>query len=252
MSPNSTPNWRNGHVAIAIDGPASSGKSSTAQWVASELGFRHVDSGALYRAATLAALQSGVPFAAWTPEHVVQQAARVSLLPVETSFEPRLDGAPCDEEIRGPDVTRLVTRVAQMHAVREWVNHQVRAVAQSHDVVCDGRDMGTAVFPDADLKIFLVADPWERARRRLSQRLNRRPTDAEIAEETDRLVHRDAADQTQTVQAKDAVLVDTTYLTQTEQVERIVALARAIKTRRPLTPWEGMPAVPSAEPKRAE
>ena len=78
MSPNSTPNWRNGHVAIAIDGPASSGKSSTAQWVASELGFRHVDSGALYRAATLAALQSGVPFAAWTPEHVVQQAARVS------------------------------------------------------------------------------------------------------------------------------------------------------------------------------
>ncbi|MEO6444429.1 MAG: (d)CMP kinase, partial [Gemmatimonadaceae bacterium] len=97
------------------------------------------------------------------------------------------------------------------------------------------------------LKIFLVADPWERARRRLTQRLARRPTDAEIAEETDRLVHRDAADQTQTVQAKDAVLIDTTYLTQREQVERIVALAHAIKGRRPLTPWDGAPVVPPKE-----
>ena len=148
-------------------------------------------------------------------------------------------------------IDAVASRVAQMLEVREWVNSQVREVARSHDVVCDGRDMGTAVFPDADLKIFLVADPWERARRRLAQRLNRRPTDTEIAEETDRLVHRDAADQTQTVQAKDAVLIDTTYLTQGEQVERIVALARAIKTRRPLTPWEGMPTVSTDPPASA-
>ena len=112
------------------------------------------------------------------------------------------------------------------------MNAQVRDAATRHDVVVDGRDMGTAVFPDATLKVFLIADPWERARRRLTQQLGRRPTDAEIAEETDRIVQRDANDATQTVQAKDAVLIDTTYLTQEEQVDRIVALARAV-THRP-------------------
>jgi cytidylate kinase len=116
--------------------------------------------------------------------------------------------------------------------VREWVNARVRDAATSYDIVVDGRDMGTAVFPDAALKVFLVADPWERARRRLTQRLQRRPSDEEIAEETDRLVQRDALDATQTAQAKDAVLIDTTYLTQPEQVNRIVALARAV-TQRP-------------------
>ena len=91
--------------------------------------------------------------------------------------------------------------------------------------------MGTAVFPDAQLKIFLVADAWERARRRLLQRLHRLPTDDEVAEEVDALVHRDAKDATQTVQAKDAILLDTTYLTQPDQVERIVALAHAVSHR---------------------
>lgn len=99
-------------------------------------------------------------------------------------------------------------------------------------MVVDGRDIGTVVFPDATLKVFLVADPWERARRRLIQRLGRSPSDAEIAEETDSIVQRDAKDATQTVQATDAVLIDTTYLTQADQVERIVALAKAV-THRP-------------------
>jgi cytidylate kinase len=89
------------------------------------------------------------------------------------------------------------------------------------------------VFPDAPLKIFLIADPWERARRRLIQRLGRRPQDDEIAEETEQIVKRDSKDATQTVQAADAILLDTTFLTQEEQVERIVALARAV-THRPL------------------
>jgi cytidylate kinase len=236
--------WRAGHIAVAIDGPAASGKSSTAQWVAAELGFRHVDSGALYRAATAAALRAGVSPAEWSAPFLLAQAARVTLVPTETSFAPHVDGAPVDEEVRSPEVTRYVSRIAQVAEIRAWVNAQVREVARSHDVVCDGRDMGTAVFPDAELKVFLVADPWERARRRLIQRLSRRPTDEEIAEETDRLVQRDAADATQTVQAKDAVLIDTTYLTQPEQVERIVALARAARTRRPLTPWEGGAIIP--------
>jgi cytidylate kinase len=108
------------------------------------------------------------------------------------------------------------------------VNAEVRRIADGENVVVDGRDMGSVVFPDAQLKVFLVADPWERARRRLHQRLGRAATDAEIAEETRRLVERDARDATNTVQARDAVLIDTTYLTQEEQVQRIVALARRL------------------------
>ena len=218
-------------VVIAIDGPAASGKSSTAHWVASVLRIRHVDSGALYRAATAAALRSGVEPPAWTEDVVLGAATRVSLSPRETSFAPCIDGHDVEVEIRGPEVTRFVSHVAQMPRVRVWVNSLVRETASEHDVVVDGRDMGTAVFPDATLKVFLIADPWERARRRLTQQMNRRPTEAEIAEETERIVKRDAQDATQTVQAKDAVLIDTTYLTQPEQVDRIVALARAVTHR---------------------
>jgi cytidylate kinase len=222
---------RRGLFVIAIDGPAASGKSSTAQWVAQRLGFRHVDSGALYRAATAAQLRRGMPEDSWTEDQVCEAARSTRLMPRGTSFTPVIEGSVVDDELRGGEVTRLVSRVARMPRVREWVNARVREAAQHHDVVVDGRDMGTAVFPDATLKVFLVADPWERARRRLVQQLGRMPSDIEIAEETDRLVQRDARDATQTAQAKDAVLIDTTYLTQEEQVERIVALATAVTQR---------------------
>ncbi len=181
-------------IVVAIDGPAAAGKSSTAAWVARELGFRHIDSGALYRAET---------------------ARRLGVT-----------------DIRSPQVTAAVSEVAQIPSVRAEVNAEVRRIAELADVVVDGRDMGSIVFPDAQLKIFLVADPWERARRRLHQRLSRPATDEEIAEETRQLVERDASDATNTVQAKDAILVDTTYLTQEEQVQRIVALARGTATAR--------------------
>ena len=219
------------HVVIAIDGPAASGKSSTAQWVAEELGYRHVDSGSLYRALTAALLRQGPPPERWTPSIILAQGQRVALRAERTAFSALIDGVPAEEEIRGGLVTSHVSLVARVPEARRWVNERVRAAAESHDVVVDGRDIGTTVFPDAPLKIFLVADPWERARRRLTQRLSRRPSDEEIAAETDLLVQRDARDATQTVQAKDAVLLDTTYLTQAEQVERIVALARAVSQR---------------------
>jgi cytidylate kinase len=217
-----------GSIVIAIDGPAASGKSSTAQWVAETLGCVHVDSGALYRALTAAVLRGGTDPEGWSEATVLAEAPRVSVQPGGRTFAVCVDGVRVDEEIRGGEVTRNVSRVASMPGVRRWVNEQVRATAQGRSIVVDGRDMGTAVFPDAQLKVFLVADPWERAKRRLVQRLGRRPTDDEIAEETDRLVKRDSHDATQTAQAKDAVLIDTTYLTQEEQVERIVALARAV------------------------
>lgn len=217
---------------IAIDGPAASGKSSTAKWVAERLGWLHVDSGALYRAATATALRTGAPADTWTERSVLEAARSAMLVPGERAFEARIDGGDADEEMRGADVTRNVSLVARMPGVRAWVNEQVRRAAEGRSVVVDGRDIGTVVFPEADLKVFLVADPWERAARRLVQRLGRRPTEAEIADETERLVQRDSKDATQTVQAMDAVLLDTTHLTQAEQVDRIVALARAV-TRRP-------------------
>ncbi len=219
------------HLVIAIDGPAASGKSSTAQWVADRLGIRHVDSGALYRAITAVALEAGPPHEAWTEAGVLRNAPRVGLAPSGSSFAPLIDGADAGGRIRAADVTGAVSTVAQMPGVRAWVNDRVRAAARDHDVVVDGRDIGTAVFPDASLKVFLVADPWERARRRLVQRLGRVPTDGEVAEETDRLVQRDARDAMQMVPARDAVVVDTTYLTQEEQVDRIVALAHAVTRR---------------------
>lgn len=216
-------------LVIAIDGPAASGKSSTAQWVAKRLGVRHVDSGAFYRALTAANLRAGHAPTEWTPELVLAQSPRIGLALTERSVLPTLDNELAEAELRGTEVTREVYRVASMPAVREWVNARVREAGASSDVVVDGRDIGTAVFPDAPLKVFMVADPWERARRRLVQRLERRPTDAEIAEETEALVARDARDATQSRPDPLAITIDTTSLTQEEQVERIVALAEAVR-----------------------
>lgn len=214
-------------LVVAIDGPAASGKSSTAKWVARELHLRHVDSGSLYRAATAAALRAQPDSAQWTEAAVLAAAAPIHLVPGETTFHPHLGDEDLEQAIRVKEVTAHVSQVAQMPGVRAWVNRQVQAAAEGHAIVVDGRDMGTAVFPQARVKVFLVADPWERARRRLVQRLQRQPEDSEIAVEVDALVQRDLKDEAQTQQAKDAVLIDTTYLTQEEQVERIVALARA-------------------------
>ena len=210
---------------IAIDGPAASGKSSTAQLVAEKLGYLHVDSGSLYRAATAAMLRSERDASKWNEQGVLDAAAPVELRPARTSFYPVLSGRAIEEEIRGSDVTRHVSRVAQMMRVRDWVNQKVRAAALSSDVVVDGRDMGTVVFPDADLKIFLVADSSERAARRLRQRGT--PTSEQLLDdETIRIKERDERDARQTVPAPDAVVIDTTGLTQQEQVEQIVSLSK--------------------------
>ncbi|MFL5486172.1 MAG: (d)CMP kinase [Gemmatimonadaceae bacterium] len=208
---------------IAIDGPAASGKSSTAQMVAEKLGYLHVDSGSLYRAATAAALRLDHNSATWTEKSVLEAARPIELRAARTSFYPVLEGKAIEDEIRGVDVTRHVSRVAQMPRVREWVNEKVRGAAQSKDVVVDGRDMGTVVFPNADLKIFLVADSRERAARRLRQR-GTPASEQLLDDETIRIKERDARDARQTVAAADAVVIDTTALTQQEQVEQIVSL----------------------------
>ena len=214
-------------MAIAIDGPAASGKSSTAKALARALGFHHVDSGALYRAATAARVRIDDDVENWTDDSVLEAARIVSLSPTDTGFMPLLDGSPAEAEMRGEAVTSRVSAVAKMPAVRDWVNSQVRAAGGKFDVVVDGRDIGTVVFPDASLKVFLEAAPGERARRRLVERLDRAPTDDEIAEETGKIVMRDELDAAQSVRAADAIVIDTTHITQAEQIAQIAALARA-------------------------
>jgi cytidylate kinase len=214
-----------GTSVIAIDGPAASGKSSTAQMVAEKLGFLHVDSGSLYRAATAAMLRREKDASRWTEQSVLDAAGPLELRAARTSFYPVLEGRAIEEEIRGPDVTRNVSRVAQMPRVREWVNAKVREAAASKNVVVDGRDMGTVVFPDADLKIFLVADSRERALRRLRQR-GTPASEQLLDDETIRIRERDERDAKQTVPSPDAVTIDTTGLTQSEQVEQIVGLSK--------------------------
>jgi cytidylate kinase len=214
-------------MAIAIDGPAASGKSSTAKAIARTLGFHHVDSGSLYRAATAARARAGGDIDDWTEDSVLDAAKIVSLSPTETGFTPLLGGHDAESEMRGEVVTSSVSAVAKMGGVRDWVNSLVRKTAEEFDVVVDGRDIGTVVFPDAQLKVFLDAAPGERAKRRLLQRLDREPTDDEIAEETGKIMLRDELDASQSIRASDAIVIDTTHLEQSQQIARIVELARA-------------------------
>lgn len=212
--------------AITIDGPAASGKTSTAYQVAEALGFHHVDSGALYRAATAAALRVK-PAGGWDEQAVLDAAEIVEMQPRKAAFAPLLEGKDAEAEIRGDTVTAQVSLVAQMPRVRDWVNARVQHLADLHDVVVDGRDIGTVVLPNARVKVFLLADGQERGRRRLRQRLGREGTAAELEEEVSRLARRDALDAVQTVPAPDAVILDSTGMSQAEQVQQIIDLARA-------------------------
>jgi cytidylate kinase len=228
---------------IAIDGPAASGKSSTAGRVAERLGWAHLDSGALYRALTLAALDNlgeggRRKGEEWPAQQVVAMAERlpVRLVLVGNRFRPEVAGADVEEAIRGERVTRFVSMLAAIPDVRTWVNTQQRRAVDAglgggRGVVVDGRDIGTVVFPDAPLKVFLTAHPEERARRRLFQR--GQDVDVELVRrESQALAARDAADSNRQFAplkaAADAVVLDTTTLTLDEQVTQVVELARRL------------------------
>ena len=157
---------------IAIDGPSASGKSSTARAVAEALGFAHLDSGSLYRGVTLVALREAVrgrsgvaTLAGLSPERILRAAEDRGLMLQSdgVGFSAYLDGEPAEEALRSSEVTSHVSAIAAMPVVREWVNSRLRAMVRAgQDVVVDGRDIGTVVFPDADLKIFLTASPEAR------------------------------------------------------------------------------------------
>jgi len=215
---------------VAIDGPAGSGKSSTARAVAGRLGFAHLDSGALYRAFTLAALDAGLGLDGG-PIAALATSLPIRLVLGDGGFHPEIAGADVAGPVRRPDVTARVSAVSALPAVREVVTRLLREAAGLHPrgVVADGRDIGTVVFPDAGLKVFLTASPEERARRRLLQE-DRPVTEETLGAETERLAARDRADASRAVaplrQADDAAPLDTTGMGFDEQVDAIVELAR--------------------------
>jgi len=217
-------------VIIAIDGPAGSGKSSTAKAVATSLGFQHLDSGAFYRTLTLAAVGAGIPTDQW-PHLSLEDldALAVAAHPSTRGYRFTIDGRDVTGGIRSDVVNASVSLMARVPTVRHWLLGRLRAAATT-DLVADGRDMGTVVFPDADLKIFLTANAAERALRRLRERGTTEPADADVAAETARLLERDRLDSERDVaplrQAADATVLDTSDLDFDEQVARIVALAR--------------------------
>ncbi len=207
-------------MVIAIDGPAGAGKSTVARAVAARLGLTYLDSGAMYRAVALAALRAGVELA--DEKAVGELAASVLIGPHEGSID--LDGEDVSEAIRTPEVTAAASRIAVHGSVRdEMVRQQRRAVAQG-GWVCEGRDIGTVVVPDAALKVFLTADAEERARRRASE------SGVELAAVLAEMQERDVRDRRRMhgalKLAAGAEQIDTTGLDVDATADRVAELAR--------------------------
>lgn len=223
---------------VTLDGPAGSGKSTTAREVARRLGFRHLDSGALYRALTVALLRSEHPRAGWdTLSEDALRGLGVRVTASGPALQVRLGDQVLDRELRTPEVTALVSPLARLPAVRGALLGLQRQAGAHGRLVADGRDMGTVVFPDAEVKVFLVADLRERARRRLLEQAGVSPGDADVEAEVRRIAERDERDSTRDIsplrRPDDAVDLDTTHLSFDEQVEAVVALVRARAAGRP-------------------
>ncbi len=215
------------HV-VAIDGPSASGKSSTARDVAERLGFVHLNSGLLYRAVAWTALRDG-----WidAPDFGARvENIELDLTPDPPSYRLRVNGERPGRWLHSAEVSRRASQVAERQAVRDHVNAALRAAAHGAGLVVDGRDIGTEVFPEAFLKIFLVASPEERARRRLADD-EKAPDAEELAAEAERLRERDERDSRRVIaplaRAEDAIELDNTERNRGEVVEEIVRLYEA-------------------------
>lgn len=214
---------------VAIDGPAASGKSTTARLVAERLGFLYLDTGAMYRAVTWKAQRAGV--SADDPEALAAlvRATRLALEPGTDGVHIRVDGEDVTERIRAPEISRGVSAVASVPAVRRRMVEIQREVARGARCVVEGRDIGTVVFPDAPVKIFLEASLEERAVRRQAE-LRRSGIRQALDELREDIARRDRADSEREDsplrRADDAVGLDTTGLTIEEQVEEVLSVVR--------------------------
>jgi cytidylate kinase len=219
----------NDRLIIAIDGPVGSGKSTVARRVAALLGYTHLDSGAMYRAVGLKALRCGVPLD--SPERLskVAEGAHIDLAPREGKQSVILDGEDVTEAIRAPEVSHAASVVAVVPGVRHPMVAEQRRAGEKGGVVMEGRDIGSVVFPHADLKIFLDASPEVRAGRRQRELEEKgEPTEFEkILEEVHKRDQRDSQrEMSPLVRADDAVVVDNTAMDAEETARAIVLLAK--------------------------
>ena len=217
-------------IAIAIDGPAGAGKSTIARLTAKKLGYLYVDTGALYRTVGYAAWQRGIDPA--DPDRV---AAMLPEITVDLRFDQDgvqqtlLNGENVSAEIRSPEMSRYASQVSAHKAVRDYTQRSTGKLAKEHNVIMDGRDIGTTVLPDANLKIYLTATPEDRARRRFDEYLSKG-----VSVDYDKLLNdikqRDYDDSHREIsplrRAEDAKLVDTSGNTLEESLELMEAMIR--------------------------
>jgi len=213
-------------LIIAIDGPAGAGKSTIASRLARKLGYVNLESGAMYRALALLAIDNDVSFDDEAALVKLAEGSRIQLEPTLGGNRTLLNAKDVSSRIRERDVTEAASRVSVHPNVREWMVAHQRAMGAGGGVVMEGRDIGTEVFPDADLKIFLDADPVVREQRRMAQQKIKGDVAASVAAE---LRERDRRDRTRTasplVAASDAVVIDSSAMSEDEvlaQIEKLV------------------------------
>ena len=212
-------------LIIAIDGPAGAGKSTIASRLARKLGYVNLESGAMYRALALQAIDQDVSFDDENALLKLAEASRIHLEPTIGGNRTLLDGKDVSSRIRERDVTEAASRVSIHPKVREWMVAHQRAMGAGGGIVMEGRDIGTKVFPDADLKIFLDADPVVREQRRMAQQKIAGEVAANVAAE---LRERDRRDRTRAasplVPAQDAVVINSTTMTEDEVLAKVEQL----------------------------
>ncbi|WP_283620691.1 (d)CMP kinase [Limosilactobacillus avium] len=212
-------------IQVAIDGPASAGKSTVAKLVAKRFNYVYCDTGAMYRVVTLAALQQGIAMDVTKQIADLARQITISFKPGDPEQRVFLNGEEVTTAIRQGEIDNNVSAVAAIPAVRQEMTNQQRQIAQTGGIVMDGRDIGSTVLPDAPVKIFMVATAHERARRRYVENKEKGIATASLAELQHEIELRDQKDSSRKVsplvQAPDAIRLDTTKLTIDEVVDKI-------------------------------
>ena len=221
---------RKRNISVAVDGPSGSGKSTLSRAAAKELSLVYVDTGAIYRTVGLAALERGVDPADGVAVSELLPGLSITMGYGEDGLQHMfLDGADVTEAIRHNEVSAAASKAAAIPAVRDFLLEMQRRAAAEHDVIMDGRDIGTVVLPDADVKIFLTAAPEARARRRLLE-LEQRGETADYETILHDIRARDYQDEHRPIaplkQAADALLLDTTDLDLGQSMNRLLALVK--------------------------